>query len=104
MKNGYNNSCIQIKIKAHGTAIKSMKAIIDTGNNLPHPAISLGAYKMLIHEKIANPGIDKTSTKAISAGKKEIQVLGIAEGNFTLYLGKSNATNIKKFIVISQQK
>ena len=77
-----------------------MKAIIDTGNNLPQPAISFEAYKTLAKAGIAKPEIKETTIKATSADKNEIEVLGVIEGDFTVYLGKEHATNVESFIVI----
>ena len=95
-----NTSCINIKIKSRGSGIRSLQAIIDTGNNLPHILLSLQAFTALREAGVTKAELQKTSIQATSADSNEIKVLKIVEGNFTLYIGKKVATNVQKFLVI----
>ena len=42
----------------------------------------------------------KMDIEATSADANQIQVVGVAEGNWTIYLGKTHACNVQKFIII----
>ena len=77
-----------------------MQAIIDSGNNLPETVISSEAYNALKRAGVIRSELEQTSITAKSADSNEIKVLGEIRGNFTLYLGKGNATRIEKLIVI----
>ena len=77
-----------------------MQAIIDSGNNLPETVISSEAYNALKRAGVVRSELEQTSITAKSADSNEIKVLGEIRGNFTLYLGKGNATRIEKLIVI----
>merc|ERR1711989_65464 len=85
-----NANCVNIKIKSKGSAIRSLQAIIDTGNNLPHILLSMEAFTALKAAGIAKADLQETSIQATSADSNEIEVLGTIDGNFTLYIGRKN--------------
>ena len=93
-------SCVNIKIKSKGSSIRSLQAIIDTGNNLPHILLSMEAFTALRAAGIAKADLQETSIQATSADSNEIEVLGTIDGSFTLYIGKKITTNIQRFLVI----
>ena len=77
-----------------------MQALIDTGNNLPEILISMEAYAALKDAGVARSDLQHTSIKATSADSNEIKVLGMIEGNFSLYVGKEITTIVRRFLVI----
>ena len=83
------NSCIAIKIKRKTGAIRNLQAIIDSGNNLPHVALSLEEFHALRKAGIIKSDVTRTDIKAASADANQIDVIGVAEGNWTIYLGKN---------------
>ena len=94
------NSCIATRIKGRNAGTRYIQAIIDTGNNLPHVALSLESFNALKRVGIIKTDIQKTDIKASSADSNQIEVVGIVNGKWTIYLGKRHAVQIKTFIVI----
>ena len=87
------------KIKKN-SGIRSMQAILDSGNNLPVVAISQSAYQALKKAGIIKADMKDTSIKARSADKNKITVLGTVEGEFKLHLGKKHVERVTQFIII----
>ena len=94
------NSCIAIRIKRKNGAIRNLQAIIDSGNNLPYVALSLEEFHALRKAGIIKSDVTRTDIKAASADANQIDVIGVAEGNWTIYLGKKHACNVQTFIII----
>ena len=94
-------------MKGKDTKVRTFQAIVDTGNNLPLVAISLKAYKALKVAGVIKSPIEESDIKATSADANQIQVMGICQGTWKLYLGKQNhqqqhqcVVEVKSFIVI----
>ena len=99
INNKAEKSCITTKIKRKGGQIRTVQALIDTGNNLPNIAMSMKAYNSLRNAMVIKNNIEKTDLKAASADPNEIKVIGIVRGSWKLYKGK-HAIEVKEFIII----
>ena len=81
-------SCVAVRIKRRNGGVRSLQAILDSGNDLPHVALSLEAFQTPKQAGIMKSGLMKTDIKATKADSNQIDVVGTAEGNWTIYFGK----------------